>query len=156
MPSPDGSMIELKVKMGDSIRGSAPRKIMITTTMPRDCGVSAVMGMRTLFVMRDPGELVTQCSGSGLPYNKEGFQNLEEALTTVEHLNARPELVVTLLQGRFRTGYWRMWLTDYFALLEDLDSEADVRYSDNEVRFRNLVFVFEDDELIALFKDPFK
>ncbi len=144
--------IQLTVEVKDPIRGPRSQRVSIATTLPHNCGIPAEIGEHSLYVIPDLDKPVTRCSGSSLPYDFDGSYELVCALITISYVNDDPSIVKDCLQRRIRRGgSKREDLQDYFALLEELDPSTIMIYTDNEVIYRNLVFVFSDDKLESYF-----
>ncbi len=152
MESAASEHIQLTVELTDPIRGLRTGSISIATTLPHNCGIPAEIGEQSLFVVPDIDKPVTRCSGSSLPYDFEGSYELVCALITISYVNDDPSIVKDWLKKRIcRGSSTREDMQDYFDVLEELDPSTIMIYTDNEVIYRNLVFVFKDDRLESYF-----
>lgn len=144
--------IQLTVEVKDPIRGLRSGSVSIATTLPHNCGIPAEIGEHSLYVIPDLDKPVTRCSGSSLPYVFDGSYELDCALITISYTDSDSSIVKDCLQRRIqRGGSKREDMQGYFALLEELDPSTVMVYTDNEVIYRNLVFVFSDDKLESYF-----
>ncbi len=144
--------IQLTVDVKDPIRGPRSGRVSITTTLPHKCGIPAEIGKHSLFVIPDFDKPVTRCSGSSLPYDFEGSYELDCALITISYAATDPSIVKECLQRRIsRGGSKREDMQDYFTLLNELDPLTSMIFTDNEVIYGNLVFVFSGDERMSYY-----
>ena len=150
MESASSEHIRMTVGISDPIRGPKSGRISITTTMPGSCGVPALLGNHSLYVIDDPGKAVTRCNGSSLQ-NADDWLYLVFALVTVAYVEKDPLIVKDWLQRAFYEGSERQSMDDYFALIGEFDPSTIIRYTANEVIYRDLVFVFTDDKLVSYF-----
>ena len=154
MESADSELIELELEVSDRIRGKPPRRVTVTTTLPHACGVRAMLGMHSLYVIPGDAAPVTRCGGSGSHFYAErdemrDLQLLLFALVTIEYVDTSPRVVRSWLDRLYRKDSARREdMQAYFDLIGELDTESIMTVSDGEVRYRDLVFVFNDDVLV--------
>ncbi|MDJ0906800.1 MAG: hypothetical protein QNI96_12320 [Woeseiaceae bacterium] len=113
--------------------------------------------MHSLFVITGDSAPVTRCGGSGSHFYREGHElyglhNLVFALFTIEYADSDPQEVRSWLNRTFSKNYTRReHMESYFGLIGELDPETIITVTDNELIYRNMVFVFTDDILIDYF-----
>lgn len=151
MESAASEYVQLIVEAKEPIRGPQSRRVSITTTLPHKCGIPAEIGKHGLYVIPDLDRPVTRCSGSSAWHEFDLFYDLGCALITISYADSDPSIVKNWLQRCYRGRPKRDDLQDYFALLEELDPFTTVIYTDKEVIYGNLVFVFSEDELMSYF-----
>ncbi|MEM7432944.1 MAG: hypothetical protein AAF351_13560 [Pseudomonadota bacterium] len=161
MDSRHSRVIALAVDIIDPIRGQERGRIDVKTTLPHACGVQAMIGNHTLFVISQPGEIITLCGGSGSNHYRAGHElddlhNLLYAIVVVESAERESQVARSWLNRKFRKGRERREeMEDFFSLLGELDQSVLITISDDEVVYRNIVFVFDDDILVDYFwKEP--
>lgn len=157
MDSGQSDTINLTVQVRDPIRGNKSGPVDVSTTLPHACGVRATLGMHSLFVITGDSAPVTRCGGSGSHFYQQGHElydlhNLVFALFTIEYADSDPQVVRSWLNRAFSKNYTRReHMENYFGLIGELDSESIITLTDNEVIYRNIVFLFADDILIDYF-----
>ena len=157
MESGQSDTIQLTLAIRDPIRGTNSGPVEVSTTLPHACGVRATLGMHSLYVITNDSEPVTRCGGSGSHHYRQGHElydlhNLLFALFTIEYADSDPQVVRSWLNRTFSQNYTRReQMEGYFGLIGELDPETIITVTDNEVIYRNIVFVFTDDILIDYF-----
>jgi len=157
MESGQSDTIQLTLAVRDPIRGETSGPVKVSTNLPHACGVRATLGMHSLFVITDDSAPITRCGGSGSHYYQQGHElydlhNLVFALITIEHAGSDQQLVRYWLNRTFRNNRTRREdMESFFALIGELDTKTILAVTDNEVIYRNMVFVFTDDILIDYF-----
>jgi len=157
MDSADSDTILLTLKVSDPIRGKRAGPVEVSTTLPHSCGVRAMLGMHSLYVVTNDSEPVTRCGGSGSHHYRQGHElydlhNLVYALITIEYADSDPQMVRSWLSRTFSKNYTRReQMESFFGLIGELDTETIITVTENELIYRNLVFVFTDDILIDYF-----
>ncbi|MDH3430645.1 MAG: hypothetical protein OEM60_11130 [Gammaproteobacteria bacterium] len=157
MESGQSDTIKLTLDVRDPIRGKESGPVEVSTTLPHECGVRARLGMHSLYVITNESEPVTRCGGSGSHYYQQGHElydlhNLVFALITIEYADSDPQVVRSWLNRTFSKNYTRREnMESFFGLIGELDPETIITLTDNEVIYRNIVFVFTDDILIDYF-----
>lgn len=157
MESATSDTIQLILNIRDPIRGQESGRFKVSTTLPDNCGVVATLGMHSLFVVSGDNTPVTRCGGSGSHYFERGhnlgdLHNLVFAVFAVEYVDRDPSVVRSWLDRAFGTGYSRREdMQGFFSLIGELDTDMLITINDNEVIYRNMVFVFTDDVLVDYF-----
>jgi hypothetical protein len=157
MESAKSGTIQLTIEIRDPIRSPDSGSLAASTTLPHECGISATLGMHSLFVITKDSGPITRCGGSGSHYYQEGHElydlhNLVFALIAVEYADKNPSIVRSWLNRTFSNGYSRReHMESFFALIGELDTETIIAVNDNEVTYRNIVFVFTDNVLVDYF-----
>ena len=157
MYSGQSDTINLTVQVSDPIRGKKAEIVDVSTTLPHACGVSATLGNHSLFIVTGDSAPVTRCGGSGSHFYQPGHElfglhNLVFALFTIEYADSDPQVVRSWLNRTFRKSYTRRAdMEGYFGLIGELDPETIITVTDNEVAYRNIVFIFSNDILIDYF-----
>ncbi len=157
MESGQSHTIQLTLEIRDPIRGDKSGPVKVSTTLPQACGVSATLGMHSLYVVSNDSEPVTRCGGSGSHHYQQGHElydlhNLVFALITIEHADSDARIVRSWLNRAFSENHTRRErMESFFALIGELDTETIITVTDNEVIYRNIVFVFTDGILIDYF-----
>ena len=157
MESRQSETIKLTLAVRDPIRGKESGPVEVSTTLPHECGVRATLGMHSLYVITDDSEPVTRCGGSGSHHYQQGHElhdlhNLVFALITIEYADNDPQVVTSWLNRTFSKNYTRREnMESFFGLIGELDPEKIITLTENEVIYRNIVFVFTDDILIDYF-----
>ena len=157
MESGETDTITLTLEVRAPIRGIKSGPVEVLTTLPHACGVRATLGMHSLYVIADESEPVTRCGGSGSHHYQQGHElydlhNLVFALITIEYADTDPQVVRSWLNRTFSKNYTRREnMEGFFGLIGELDPETIITVKDNEVIYRNIVFVFTDDILIDYF-----
>lgn len=157
MESGQSDTIQLTLDVRDPIRGQDTGTVEASTTLPHACGVSATLSMHSLYVITQDSETVTRCGGSGSHHYQQGHElydlhNLVYALITIEYTDTDPQVVRTWLNRTFSKNYTRReHMESFFGLVGELDPETIITVTDNEVIYRNMVFVFTDGVLVDYF-----
>ncbi len=157
MESADSDTIQLTVEVRDPIRGKKTGPVEVSTTLPHACGVRATLGMHSLYVIASESEPVTRCGGSGSHHYHEGHElydlnKLVFALITIEHADSNPQVVRSWLNRTFSRNHTRRErMEGFFVLIGELDTDTIITVTDNEVIYRNIVFVFTDNILVDYF-----
>ena len=161
MESAKSDTIQLTLDIRDPIRGVKSGAVQVSTTLPHECGVNATLGMHSLFVVSGVNEPVTRCGGSGSHHYQQGHElydlyNLVFAIFTVEYVDKDPSVVRSWLSRLYSPGYSRREdMEGLFSLISELDTETIMTITDYEVMYRNMTFVFTDDDVLVdyLWKD---
>lgn len=154
MTSAKSDTIQLTLNIRDPIRGAESGPVRVSTTLPHKCGVSATLGMHSLFVISKSNEPVTRCGGSGSHHYQLGHElydlyNLVFAIFTVEYVDKDPTVVRSWLKRLYSPGYSRREdMEALFSMIGELDTETIMTITDNDVTYRNMVFVFSDGVLV--------
>ena len=147
--------IQLTLDVRDSIRGPESGPVHVSTTLPDNCGVSATLGMHSLFVISSGDELLTRCGGSGSHRYRQGhdlndLHHLARAIATVEYVDRDPAIVRSWLGRLYRPGHSRReGMDDLFSLISELDGETIMTITDHEVVYRSMTFVFSEDDVLV-------
>ena len=155
MDSGKSDTINLTLDIRDPIRGAESGPVVVSTTLPHHCGVSATLGMHSLFVISDSDEPVTRCGGSGSHHYQQGHElyglyNLVFAILTVEYVNKNPTIVRSWLGRLYSPGYSRREDMDgLFSLISELDQKTIMTVTDHEVTYRDMTFVFREDGVLV-------
>ena len=148
----DDPVLFLSVDVRQPLRGRQSGVVDLRTPMPDQCGLPAWIGAHYVFAFNSTYEPVTQCSGSG-NWQYKGSYFLEYALITVAFIDADKSLIERQFQRGIRAGAERKYLDIYFELLHELDPMAPMVINNNEVRYRQLVFKFDNDKLSRYYWD---
>ena len=157
MDSADSDTIRLTLNVRDPIRGETAGPVEVSTTLPHACGVRAMLGMHSLYVITNDAQPVTRCGGSGSHHYQQGhdlydLHNLVFALIAIEYADVDPQLVRSWLNRKFSKNHTRReHMEGFFGLIGELDTATIITVTDNELIYRNIVFVFTDDILIDFF-----
>ena len=157
MESRQSDTIQLTLDVRDPIRGMKSGHVEVSTTLPHACGISATLGMHSLYVITNDSEPVTRCGGSGSHHHQQGHElydlrNLVFALFTIEYADSDPQVVRSWLDRTFSENYTRReHMESFFGLIGELDPETIITVTDDEVIYKNMVFVFTDGILIDYF-----
>lgn len=160
MASANSDTIQLTLEVSEQVRGVESGPVRVSTTLPHQCGVPATLGMHWLIVVPNNDEPVTRCGGSGFHSYPEGHElydlhNLVFAIHVVEFVDSDPKIVRSWLKRIYSPGHSkREEMEGLFSLIGELDTESLITVTDNEVSYRSMVFVFNDDVLVDyLWKD---
>ena len=161
MKSAKSDTIQLTLQIRDPIRGVESGTEKVSTTLPHNCGVRATLGMHSLFVISSDDKPVTRCGGSGSHHYQQGHElydlyNLVFAIFAVEYVDRDPSVVRSWLGRLYSPGHSRKEDMDgLFSLISELDTETIMTITDHEVMYRNMTFVFTDDDVLVdyLWKD---
>lgn len=154
MASAKSDTIQLTLDVRDPIRGTDSGPVHVSTTLPHNCGVSATLGMHSLFVISKSNDPVTRCGGSGSHHYQQGHElydlhNLVFAIFAVEYVDKDPTVVRSWLNRLYSPGYSRREdMEALFSMIGELDTETIMTITDNDVTYRNMVFVFSDGVLV--------
>lgn len=154
MASAKSDTIQLTLDIRDPIRGTESGPVSVSTTLPNNCGVSATLEMHSLFVISKKNDLVTRCGGSGSHHYRKGHElydlyNLVPAIFTVEYVGKDPTVVRSWLNRIYSPGHSRRKdMEALFSMISELDTETIMTITDNDVTYRNMVFVFADGILV--------
>lgn len=154
MASGSSDTIQLTLDVRESFRGNVTGPVRVSTTLPDKCGISATLGMHSLFVVSKGDKTVTRCGGSGSHHYHDAHElhdlfNLVYAIVIVEFVDSDPTRVRSWLDRMYRPGYSsRADMEGLFSIIGELDSDTILTATDNEVIYRNLVFVFTDGVMV--------
>ena len=140
--SKDDPTVEIRLGSVEIIRGAFDESRPVITPRPDKCGIPAYIGARFVFATRNNVDVTSRCWSSALPHGSR-WLFLHQALVTVNLWDTNPEAVRKTL-NRFGSRMSPSYMAPYFDLIEALDPDADVQRSETEVRYRGLVFDFED------------
>lgn len=148
METPDSETIALTIKPIEWIRGTGEPLVKMKTTLPNDCGLpTAVSAWDNYYLVPDSDAPITRCNGSAGASGIAHHWNILPALILLEHEPGDFDTLDRWLE-RARVG-----LSDedrgrrLFELLDELDVDYDVEFSESAVRYRRLIFEYDAEAL---------